>query len=430
VLNAAGLALEQAPPIGVPLRFFVTAPAYLVAAGLLLVVEGADVLASRWTPGALALVHLTLLGFLSQVMFGALLQLFPVLAGAPVPRVLGVSRWLYGLLNLGVPLQCFGFLSGERWWLLLGSALVAAAVLLFLTAAGASLARAKGDRPTVLGMRLSLLALVVTVGLGLWLVLGLTGTLSIPDFAGWTNVHLSWGLFGWAGILLMAVSYQVLPLFYLAPEIPLPVRRFLAPGQIGGLALVVAAQIGGLAADWGGGLLAGGFLVYVGVTYWTLGKRKRSRPDVTLDYWRVGLLALVAAILSGYLGLPATVVGVLLILGALVGIATGMLYKIVPFLAWFHLQQAQIQGQRMAVRVPHTGLLLSARWARAQWALQMAALAVLLGAPLGGGPALRAGGALLVLAAALLGWNLVRTLGQYRLVRAALSAGPTAEASS
>ena len=54
------LSFENAPPFSAPLRFFLTAPLFAVLAGLLLVIEGPVVFASRWTPGALAATHLRL----------------------------------------------------------------------------------------------------------------------------------------------------------------------------------------------------------------------------------------------------------------------------------------------------------------------------------------------------------------------------------
>jgi hypothetical protein len=44
-----GLSFEQAPPISVPFRFFLTAPLFGMAAGLLLLWQGPAALASRWT---------------------------------------------------------------------------------------------------------------------------------------------------------------------------------------------------------------------------------------------------------------------------------------------------------------------------------------------------------------------------------------------
>ena len=80
------LSFENAPPFSAPLRFFLTAPLFAVLAGLLLVIEGPVVFTSRWTPGALAATHLLTVGFMLQVMLGALIQVLPDVAGAGLPR--------------------------------------------------------------------------------------------------------------------------------------------------------------------------------------------------------------------------------------------------------------------------------------------------------------------------------------------------------
>ena len=66
-----GLAYEDTPPLSAPLRFFLTAPVFGLIAGLVLLFDG-QLLASRWTPGALAVVHLFAAGFMLHVMLGAL----------------------------------------------------------------------------------------------------------------------------------------------------------------------------------------------------------------------------------------------------------------------------------------------------------------------------------------------------------------------
>ena len=75
------LSFEQAPPVSVPYRFFLTAPLFGVAAGLLLVWLGESAVASRWSGGALALTHLLAVGFMLQAMTGAVMQFVPVAAG-------------------------------------------------------------------------------------------------------------------------------------------------------------------------------------------------------------------------------------------------------------------------------------------------------------------------------------------------------------
>ena len=86
----AALSFEQAPPLTVPIRFFATAPWFGVAAGLLLLWQGPEALASRWSPATMALTHLMTAGLMLQGMCGALLQFVPVEAGEPV-EITGVN---------------------------------------------------------------------------------------------------------------------------------------------------------------------------------------------------------------------------------------------------------------------------------------------------------------------------------------------------
>lgn len=107
---ATDLSFDQAPPIGVPFRFFLTAPWFGVAAGGLLLWQGGDLLASRWTPGALALTHLLVLGFMLQAMTGALFQFVPVAAGGNLWRASTVASIVHPAFAAGALLLCAGFL--------------------------------------------------------------------------------------------------------------------------------------------------------------------------------------------------------------------------------------------------------------------------------------------------------------------------------
>lgn len=113
-MSFGGLALEKAPALGVPGRFFVTAPFFGVAAAGVLLVLGGDVLASRWSPVTLAAVHLVTLGVLTMTMCGAWMQLLPVLVAAPIARAQAVSVAVHAPLALGAALLPLGLASGPR----------------------------------------------------------------------------------------------------------------------------------------------------------------------------------------------------------------------------------------------------------------------------------------------------------------------------
>ncbi|TCT20706.1 hypothetical protein [Thiobaca trueperi] len=419
-MKTAGLSLDQAPPIGVPFAFFLVAPLFAALAGGLLLWQGEAVLVSRWTPVALAVTHLLALGFLTQIMCGALLQMLPVLAGSPVPRVVAIGRATQMLLILGTLSLSAGFRWGGVIWLTTGAGALGLGLTILIVAVGMALWRAQGVRQTVIAMRLALAALTVTALLGLMLVAVLAGGSSLSGFAGWVDLHLGWGLLGWAGILIMGVGYQVVPMFHVTPSYPSWLMRWAAPlAAIGLLAATVLTATGRTdLAIRGMGLSAIIFVVFAAATLDRQHRRERPRLDVTLLYWRSAMLAAMLAALVWLTGGRAELTGVLLLVGVGVGLPSGMLFKIMPFLSWFHLQHRQVAMRRFSVRLPHMQSFIPETQARIQFGVYLVALGLLAAAAAWPGIGLtRPGGLALILASLLQSWLLLQCWSGFRRFR-------------
>ncbi len=405
---APGLALEQAPPFSAPLRFFLTAPLFLATAGLLAAWRP-DWSADVRVPFGLALTHLLTLGFLGMVMLGALTQMLPVVAGAPVPGVRRVAGLAHLALLLGTPLLAWGLAGGGEMPLLAAGALLCAGLLPFLGAASLSLLRGRA-LDTLRAIALALAALAATLACGLALLGWLAGLWLPAEPAAWLNAHVLAGLAGWIGILILGVAWQVVPMLQLTPAYPPRLTRFLLVAAGAGL---MASWLPAESARLAGQLvLAVAGVVFAVTTLRLQQRRKRKIPDVALSYWRVGMASLIlAAALLPLANSPALLglAGLLFLLGFAVSVVNGMLCKIVPFLAWFHLQ-----GQRgmLAGGLPSMKDYLPDAACRAQFRLHLAALACLLPAPFL--PLLAAPGGLLLAASAIrLGWNLSRAAHRF-----------------
>ncbi len=353
-MSAAGLRLDQAPPLSVPLRFFLTAPFFPVFAAALLAWAGPTALASRWSPTMLALTHLFTLGFLAMVMVGALMQLLPVLTGSPLTRPRQVGAGVHVLLTTGVLFLSAGFLVFHPTLLRVALVPLGGGFAIFLAAAGLSLMRANSDNPAVNPMRLALLGLAVTVTLGIVLGLRLGGNATGVAADTWTGVHLGWGLLGWVGMLVMGVAYQVIPMFQLTPPYPVRLMRGLpwfvfAVLSAWSLSAMLAPQkiFFAIAASALSTLLGLGLATFAAMTLWLQHKRRRHLPDVTLYFWRLAMLSLLACVViammasAGFGAGPRTelLLGAWMIIGFASSAIHGMLYKIVPFLAWLHLHE-------------------------------------------------------------------------------------------
>jgi hypothetical protein len=410
--HPAGLAFEQAPPFALPLRFFLTAPLFLLAAAVLVVLAPAA-LASRWTPQSLALTHALTLGFLAMAMLGALLQMLPVIAGSPLPAARRVARLSHLSLVLGTVSLVAGFATGEAAALGAGVVLLDGGFTVFLAAAAISLARAVSG-VTVSGIRLAVISLAVTLLLGVALALARTGWWLPPAVEAAIAAHVAFGLLGWVLLLVTGVAYQVVPMFQITPPYSPHLSRWLGGTLFALLLLHVAAQLlPQLAIYMIDAGLAGGILLFALATLRLQSRRRRKLQDVTLDYWRLGMASLIACVLVWLAARfwPAwadsdvypLLLGVLFIGGFAVSVVSGMLYKIVPFLAWFHLQ-AQLQAR--AGSIPTMKEMIAERWMRGQFRLHLAACGLLAAATCLPQLAIAAG-SLLALSALLLWVNLL-----------------------
>ena len=350
-MRLAGLSLEQAPPPSAPLRFFITAPFHLLLAGALMLLSAPQIFVTRWAPETLALTHLVILGFIVQTMLGAVLQVLPVVAGATVTRPRGVATITHVGLNLGTLALAAGLWTLQPRLLQLAAALLTLGIGTIIVAGAAALLRAQGTpSPTRAGLCLAFIGLALTVTLGVLLVLALSGmrTASLPPLL---SAHIAWGFIGWLLTLVAAVAYQVVPMFQTTPPYPRPLSRALLPALFVGLVLRSAAAWSGLSATPIAAIdcaLAALVITFAAGTLWLQHRRLRRLRDATVMFWQLAMVCLAAAALLWLAGVyyapladdPRYVLalGVLMLGGFALSVINGMLYKIVPFLVWFHLQ--------------------------------------------------------------------------------------------
>jgi len=431
MLNTVGLSLDQAPPISVPFRFFLTAPLFAMAAGIELLLFGDGILITRWAPLTIGVTHLLTLGFLAMVMCGAMLQMLPVMAGSPVPRVVLVGTLTHLLLTLGTILLQVALVSGHSMVMMIAVIVLGLCFALFTGAVGIALWRVHVPGSSVKGMRLAVTALAATVTLGIAVAVGFSGIGKMDHLALLTDIHLGWGVLGWVGLLLLSVSFQLVPMFQVTPEYPQWQRHYLPQAIFAGLLVWLLLRLGSHTVAWFEsaallvlGLVVAGYLLYSIDTLRLQQLRKRKIPDITLFFWRLGMLMLLFSALLWVSGLVfppfgdsqqfSFLLGIGLIQGVALSVINGMLYKIVPFLCWFHLQSRQMALMCIKVRVPHMKELLADRSTKRQFYLHLAALMFALVAVISPAWFLRPAALLFVLSNLWLLLNLATAVHRYR----------------
>ncbi len=351
----AGLSPDQGPPISVPTRFFLTAPLFGAAAALCLFYLGPAALSSRWTAAAVGITHLLVLGYLGMVMVGALFQMLPVLAGTPYPHALPIATVVHMALTLGIAFFGGGLIANQAHLFGPAAVLLGLGFLLFIVVFAVTLAKAIRVNSTVWAMRMAGAALAITILAGLWLAALRAGFLNTLPWPLLPNVHLAWGMLGWVLLLIAGVAYQLVPMFQITPAYPAWMTRWLLPMLFTALLALSLNMLFSQIPLLGKALevtLAGGLTLFALTTLRLQARRRRRLADVTLWYWRAGMYSLLVCCgvwLSGmlwpsltYYPVFAPIMATIFILGFAQSVINGMLYKIVPFLVWFHLQSQGI----------------------------------------------------------------------------------------
>lgn len=347
-----GLSLDQAPRLAIPAVFFLTIPLGILAAGIILIANGGAALSSPWAPQTLALTHAGALGVLAMGMVGALYQMTPVIAGTPVPFT-RIAHIVHALLLAGLVGFIWRLLGGPVFLMSVAIAGFSLAFLAFLLPLGWALIRPATHNETVQGMRLAVISLAVVTLIGLAMARGYAGQAFPVNRVVLMQIHLTVALLGWVGGLIMSVSWQVIPMFYLAPAANRTTMRWLFVLLLTGLVL----PFGALFADGeAGGSVSPVHLAAVAafpaaLVVWLLqpalilrhiSQRKRKRSDASLLFWKAGLISalLMIPIALAALLLPdprwQVLFGWVAIWGWAGMIMHGMLSRIVPFLVWFH----------------------------------------------------------------------------------------------
>jgi hypothetical protein len=340
------------------MTYFASALVALIVAECLMAAGFGYPAAEVSAPETLALVHIIAIGWLSLLMCGALFQFVPVLVAVPLHDnslplptlgclVAGLLSLLLGFLRIG------GEVDFEFPYLPVAAALLFLGFALVLWNLGRTLWVA---RPLTLPARFVVVGLIgaaATVLLGVTFALALGGMsdnaslLKIASLG--LPIHIIAGLGGWLTFTAIGVSYRLLAMFMLAPDLDGPTAR---GALYSGTAALAVAVVGGVAMIFAGGnltviLCAAGLLGLFALALYGRDVlflyRARKRRKIELNS-RMASLALVS------LAMAATLIVVLLAAGKfedhvapvvflvgfgwLSGLGLSKLYKIVAFLTW------------------------------------------------------------------------------------------------
>lgn len=339
-----GLSLDQAPPLSVVIRFFLTVPIFGIVLSILLFLFPHEVLTPNH-PISLSAIHLIFLGIITMAMIGALFQMQSVLGGYPIPSPLGNAFIIHLFLVIGIIALVLAFALMVPFLFVIASLFLGASIL-YTASLILPLLFKNSAHDTIRGMRLTLISLSITAILGIVMTSEYANEAFSASHDALRSAHYSFGLIGWIGALIIAVAFQVVEMFYVTVPYSTWCKRNAFKVIAASLILKTIWLIGGFPFVWMFDLVMGALLVgFVVTTAKRLRERKRRVSDVSIMFWWFGMLFLTLSIivyaLFAYSGYPP-LQSMALISFALfaLSIILAMIGKIVPFLIWFHLNSS------------------------------------------------------------------------------------------
>jgi len=345
MFSQGGLSLEQAPPISVVMRFFIMATSFGLLLGVFLLIDKLEIASNFVQNSQLVVVHILALGVMASFMLGALFQMLPVIAGVVIKFPTKQATIVQLLFLVGLLLQLFLFATKQNPPLLyflasayLGGGLLYASFLMLK-----ELIQIKDHSSSSKGMIFALIGFILALSVGVYLLLTLGGFTTGSLFLEFKEIHYSFALFGWISLLIVSVSFQVIEMFYITPKYPNFMSKYLTLSIFTLLIMKSISLIIGIDSQAITLLIFTLFIIYASITLHRLYKRKRPTSDATVWFWRLGMGLLIVSMSITSIGLFITLnhqlelISYLTFIGFALSVIFAMVYKIVPFLTWFHL---------------------------------------------------------------------------------------------
>ncbi|MFO0983520.1 MAG: hypothetical protein U1E76_17610 [Planctomycetota bacterium] len=369
-------------------------------------------------PALLGLTHLAVLGWLLPITLGALHQLVPVVFEAPIRSEraawIALTSYVVGATGLIGHMWIFSTHLG----LVMSAVLLAGAILIDVGNLLVTISRARTVGLTGWCVIASLFYLLVAAPLGLLLAWNLHRMFLYVDHLQPLRAHAHLASLGFFAMLIMGVSLKLIEMFMLSHGVSeRPAWVALLAFNLGLLVLTAHFLFGAAPLLFAAGvaLLALAIALYLWQVARLYRHRLRRRTEVAWWHTLMGLcylaLALSIGITLGFDLVPAgwrasltLLYGLFALPGFVGGVIVGQMYKIVPFLVWFH-RFSKHAGLRA---IPTASELLGQDIQRVQWLLMHVGFLTCAGGVLAHRAPLLSIGALFLLAgAALFGYGMI-----------------------
>jgi hypothetical protein len=348
--------------VALPLAFMVTGITALLTVGVWLMVQPEILASYHYSPNAVAITHLFVLGWLGSIVMGAMYQLVPVALEAKLysERLIFLQFACHVAGFMGMVLAFHSWNMKFIGWF---GSIFAAGICLFIYNIVRTLLRITKWNVVAFSVASALVWVWLTITAGLLIAAAKTGHVNFMfrfNPIGAMHAHAHLGIIGFFMMLIIGVSYKLIPMFTLS-EVQNKTRATVSIGllNIGLAGSLLSILLQSALKPVFAVLVIIALAIYGLEMIAILRARKRRALDWGVRYFLTAIallapLSLLAFVLSWprlplntFTGQLENAYGFLGLIGVVSFAVIGMLYKIIPFLVWFgayskHIGKAQV----------------------------------------------------------------------------------------
>ncbi len=408
------IATPFTPPFKVVRLYFIIATITFIFLNGLMLLSSGNIYGFHFQPKILSFAHMAVLGWATMIIMGAMTQLIPVILETSLFSV-WMAKWGLWLYVLAV-----ATITGHFWFFAIkGGGMAWAAgiaftsVVLFAINVGLTLTKVKKINITIAHIIAAIVYLTVVASIGF--ILGYN--LSIPFIKGnhlnYMALHAAIGFGGWFSMIIMGVSYKLLPMFTLSYTYKnWPGWAAFTLVNLGIIGIIVEFLT--KRPFYSSALILAGLIMFSYQVVLIMKGRMRKGLDVGLRHALFSYAYIpVAAILGVIISLSnidpdirqriILIYGFTVLFGCITLLIIGMMYKIVPFLVWFHKYSDKVGKEK----VPLLKDMFSERLGNIQfWLLNIGVPAVMAGLYLGNQMIVGIGLTIIFISSLLFGYNM------------------------
>ena len=345
-----GVASKNAPPPNVVVPHFVFGGISFLVLSVILLLNTDIISGHYFNPKILAMVHLTTLGWISMIIFGALYQLVPVVLDVKLhnEKLARINFFIYALSIIIFVFAFWDFYNNIHLFQI-GGTLMFTSISLFSYNIMMSAFNAKRKLIAAKFIISSIFWFFTTAVFGLILVFQLTTPFLDVNHLSFLKAHAHFGFVGWFLLLIIGVSSRLIPMFLVTHNLNEKKLEFaLYTINIGLIALATSffMELRPTYILISATPIILGLISYVSFLHDAYVNRIKKVLDIGMQHTFMSIITLVFPVIFAIIA-PFTlenefefsqqtvlVYGLSILLGFITSLILGQMYKTLPFIIW------------------------------------------------------------------------------------------------